>query len=77
MFVVEKNNDIKFTFDDRSVLLQKKIHRYLALATAPVIELGLCCSLATARHKPAAYRRPRTIKKSLFPAKFREETKVF
>ena len=24
MFVVEKNNDIKFTFDDRSVLLQKK-----------------------------------------------------
>ena len=35
-FVVAKNNDIKFTFGDRSVLYKNNIHRHLALATAPV-----------------------------------------
>jgi len=64
MFVVEKNNDIKFTFDDRSALLQKTKSIVTSLSQPPLFKTrGFVAhrrplsSQETAKHKKASSRK--------------------
>jgi len=72
MFVVEKNNDNKFTFDDRSVLLQKT--KSIVTSLSPTRLVNTSRLWLTGR--PLGSREAAKHKKKPLPGKLLEEAKV-